>query len=246
MRLLVSVRSAAEVEAAIAGGAQIVDAKEPSLGSLGPVGGVTLRAIAEALPPGVPLSVALGDPADAGAVSNAIAALDRCESIGRETYVKLGLGGLGSLARAQELAGAAVAAASRSGAAVSVVLVAYADASAGAVAVRERVIELAVRAGAGGVLLDTRTKDGRDLFHHIDGASLLPWVVEARRAGLLVALAGSLSVEGVRRVAELPADVVGVRGAACLGGREGVVAEARVRRLRAVLDSCTGGRVAAV
>ena len=35
MRLLVSVRSAAEVRPALAGGADIIDAKEPSLGSLG-------------------------------------------------------------------------------------------------------------------------------------------------------------------------------------------------------------------
>src|SRR4051812_47948913 len=37
MELLVSVRSAKEVEAALAGGADIIDAKEPSRGSLGAV-----------------------------------------------------------------------------------------------------------------------------------------------------------------------------------------------------------------
>ena len=37
MRLLVSVRSAEEAAAAVMGGADIVDAKEPALGSLGPV-----------------------------------------------------------------------------------------------------------------------------------------------------------------------------------------------------------------
>ena len=35
MRLLVSVRSAEEVSAALAGGADIIDAKEPERGSLG-------------------------------------------------------------------------------------------------------------------------------------------------------------------------------------------------------------------
>ena len=39
MRLLVSVRSAAEVGAAPGGRRQIIDAKEPSLGALGPVSG---------------------------------------------------------------------------------------------------------------------------------------------------------------------------------------------------------------
>ena len=43
MRLLVSVRSAAEARAALSGGADIIDAKEPSLGSLGAVGPLALR-----------------------------------------------------------------------------------------------------------------------------------------------------------------------------------------------------------
>ena len=47
MRLLVSVRSAAEVAAALAGGADIIDAKEPSRGGLGAVDPEDLEAIAD-------------------------------------------------------------------------------------------------------------------------------------------------------------------------------------------------------
>ena len=61
MQLLVSVRSEAEVAAALAGGADLIDAKEPALGSLGPVGGAELLAIAARVPETVPLSAALGD-----------------------------------------------------------------------------------------------------------------------------------------------------------------------------------------
>jgi uncharacterized protein (UPF0264 family) len=237
MRLLVSVRSAAEVEPAIAGGAEIIDAKEPSLGSLGAVSPATLRAIAAALPPGVSLSVALGDPADAAAIGRGIGALDGLGARARETFVKLGLAAVGSVSSAEELAVAAVAAASHSTAHPAVILVAYADATAAGAPAREQVVRLAARAGARGVLLDTWAKDGRDLFHHVDDDALRRWVLDAKRAGLLVALAGSLSAEGVRRLAHLPADVVGVRGAACRGGREGGLEEERVRRLRTVLDS---------
>jgi len=236
MRLLVSVRSVAELEPAIEGGAQIIDAKEPSLGSLGAVSAAALRAIAGALPTAMPLSVALGDPADAGAVAGAIAALDGLAGFPREAYVKLGLGSAGSLAGAEELVGAAVEAASRSPARPAVIVVAYADAPGAGALQRDRVVELAARRGATGVLLDTRAKDGRDLLYHVDHPTLRRWVVGAKRAGLLVGLAGSLSVEGVGRVADLPADVVGVRGAACLGGREGMVTDVLVRRLRSVLD----------
>ena len=61
MRLLVSVRAAAEVAPALAGGAAIVDAKEPARGSLGAVRPEVLRQIASLVPATVPLSVALGD-----------------------------------------------------------------------------------------------------------------------------------------------------------------------------------------
>ena len=232
MRLLVSVRSAAEVDAAVAGGAEIVDAKEPSLGSLGAVSPAVLRAIAGALPPGTPLSVALGDPADARAVAQAVAALDGLVPGAGETFVKLGLTSVDGNDRTEELVTAAVAAASRSPILPAVIVVAYADHAMAGGPSADRVIELAARAGAWGVLLDTGIKDGRDLFDHIDPSALRRWIQAAHRSGLLAAVAGSLTEEGVRRLADQPADVVGVRGAACSGGREGVVVEERVRRLR--------------
>ena len=85
------------------------------------------------------------------------------------------------------------------------------------------------------MLLDTWRKDGRDLFHHLAEPAVRAWIEQARAAGLLVALAGSLSIEGVRAVAGLPADIVGVRGAACIGGRAGAVSEGLVAELKAAL-----------
>src|SRR5262245_13052728 len=62
--LLVSVRNAAEAEEAIAGGAAIIDIKEPSRGSLGSadrdVASATIRAVAGRRP----ISVALGELVD--------------------------------------------------------------------------------------------------------------------------------------------------------------------------------------
>jgi uncharacterized protein (UPF0264 family) len=245
MRLLVSVRSAAEVDAAVAGGAEIVDAKEPSRGSLGAVSPAALRAIAGALPPGTPLSVALGDPADARAVAQAVASLDGLVPRAGETFVKLGLAWVEGIDRAEELVAAAVAAASRSPVLPEVVVVAYADHAVVGGPSRDRVIELAARAGARGVLLDTGIKDGRDLFDHVDPPGLRRWILAAQRSGLLAAVAGSLTEEGVRRLADQPADVAGVRGAACSGGRDGVVVEDRVRRLRLAVDRVNRPSVAA-
>jgi len=61
MRLLVSVRDVRDARAAVRGGADIVDAKDPRRGALGPVTPSTLARIRAAVPPGIPVSAALGD-----------------------------------------------------------------------------------------------------------------------------------------------------------------------------------------
>ncbi|MEO6055881.1 MAG: (5-formylfuran-3-yl)methyl phosphate synthase [Gemmatimonadales bacterium] len=235
MRLLVSVRSGEEVEPALAGGAEIVDAKEPSLGSLGAVSPATLGEIARRVPAAVPLSVALGDPGSVAGVVEAIAAVDRAVDPRGELYVKLGLAGTSDPDAARSLMAAAVAAAARVVSRPVVIAVAYADQEAAGAPDRHTVSRIAARVGVGGVLLDTFVKDGRDLFAHVGDGDLGAWVERARQAGLLVALAGSLSAGGLRRAAGFSADILGVRGAACAGGREGVLVEARVRTLRAML-----------
>src|SRR5262245_51567751 len=61
MQLLVSVSSAEEVRAAIDGGADIIDAKDPALGPLGAVSPDALRRIHAATEGTLTLSAALGD-----------------------------------------------------------------------------------------------------------------------------------------------------------------------------------------
>src|SRR3954469_22907203 len=63
-RLLVSVRSAAEAEAALAGGADIIDVKEPSRGSLGMADETVIQDVVATVAGRAPVSVALGDLAD--------------------------------------------------------------------------------------------------------------------------------------------------------------------------------------
>jgi uncharacterized protein (UPF0264 family) len=60
------------------------------------------------------------------------------------------------------------------------------------------------------------------------------WVAEARAAGLLATLAGGLRESDVPTARALGADWVGVRGAACVGGRTGPVSAARVAALSAL------------
>src|SRR5262245_28207453 len=88
MRLLVSVRNAVEAQAALAGGADIVDAKEPLNGALGQVAPATLLSIAAAVAGAAPLSVALGD-YDSGAIDDS---LNSAATTG-VAFVKIGFAG---------------------------------------------------------------------------------------------------------------------------------------------------------
>jgi uncharacterized protein (UPF0264 family) len=236
MRLLVSVRAGNEVMAALAGGADIIDAKEPARGSLGPVSPEVLQAIAARVPDSVPLSVALGDLTAPDAVRRAVAG---AEVPGRRaaTYVKLGFAGEPSEAAATALVAAAIVAAAATPVRPIVVPVAYADHESAGSPAPEEVLRAAMAAGARAVLVDTCMKDGRGLLDRIALERLRALSADARSAGLLFAIAGSLDLAALDHLAGI-ADVIGVRGAACRGGREGSVEAALVRRLR---DRLRGG-----
>src|SRR5215210_2805353 len=90
MKLLVSVRSAAEASTALAAGADIIDAKEPSLGSLGPVSSAVLSEIFDRVPERCPLRVALGDVATTGDVRDRISAVP----LRQTAFLKLGFAGV--------------------------------------------------------------------------------------------------------------------------------------------------------
>jgi uncharacterized protein (UPF0264 family) len=230
MRLLVSVRSGEEVAAALTGGADIVDAKEPARGPLGPVTPAALAAIVACTPASVPLSVALGDSTGRAALRATLrAALEaaRIEERRAPVYLKLGFAGVRSLDRITARLEAAIAYASEA----PIVAVGYADADAAETPAAEEVLGAAVAAGAGGFLVDTWRKDGRTLLDHFPVERLAALSRRARGAGLLFALAGSLDSDAISRLTEI-ADVVGVRGAACRDGRSGTVDRRCVARLR--------------
>ncbi len=234
MRLLVSVRCADEAAAALAGGAEIVDAKEPAHGALGLPSRAALEAIARVVPRDVPLSVALGDPSDGEELAALLGALplDSRAGVAAPTYVKLGLARAASPADAIELLAAAVRAGAAHPARLRVVAAAYADAPEGSAVAPYAALDAAVRAGAAGILLDTADKHGAPLPELLSAGALMELIGTARAAGLITALAGKLGIDDIAVVAASGAEIVGVRGAACDGGREGRVSAARVRLLR--------------
>jgi uncharacterized protein (UPF0264 family) len=232
---LVSVRGPDEVEAALEGGADIIDAKDPSRGPLGPLDPTALAGILGLVPARVPVSAAIGDPPDEVEAATLVGGMS-ADRRAAASYVKLGFAGVATVAAAERVLRSAVEAAARQPARAGVIAVAYADAPADAVNL-ESVRALAVNGGAAGVLLDTRRKEAGTLLDALPYHRLREWVSSARRAGLLVALAGRLDLQELAMLAGSDATIVGVRGAACEGGRGGTVSAARVRRLRAVLHA---------
>ena len=232
MQLLVSVRDAREAVAALAGGADIVDAKEPSAGALGAVTVDVFAAIVQAVGGARPVTAAIGDAEREPAVE----ATARAFAAAGATMVKVGFAGVGDAHRATALLHAAQRGVERAGRG-AVIAVAYADAVRVGALPPAAVVACARAVGVEGVLIDTADKHGPPLLGAMSGDALATWIDEARAAGLLVALAGRLTLDALPTLQALGADVVGVRGAACEGGRGGQVSEARVRALRASLDT---------
>jgi uncharacterized protein (UPF0264 family) len=222
MQLLVSVRDGIEAAAAVAGGADIVDAKEPLAGALGAVSSEVLRAIVATVHGARPVTAALGDGADENAVERAARAF-----VGAGvTLVKIGFAGVTEYNRVDALIAAAVR-----GAGERVIAVAYADHERAGSAPTDAIIDAAVHAGAAGLLIDTADKSGPGLLALMPTEAIGHAVARARGAGLIVALAGRLTAADLSIVRDTGADIAGVRGAACDEGRTGHISAARIALL---------------
>jgi len=224
MQLLVSVRSSAEARVAAVAGADVVDAKEPAHGALGAVSPATLLEISARVPAGTGLSAAAGE----GGPGELLAALEQVPLLPRRhAWLKFAVRGPVTPDAGEGMTAATAYLAGRPDH-PRLVVGRYADESLDDV---EEWIELAARAGVAGLLLDTRRKDAGSLLD-VASVETLRHVRNAVAArGLWLGLAGRLSLDEVATVAAIGPDVIGVRGAACDGGRTGEVAAGRVRAL---------------
>jgi (5-formylfuran-3-yl)methyl phosphate synthase len=208
MRLLVSVVSAKEARRALAGGADIVDVKDPSEGALGAPSPRVLSEVVREVGRAAPVSVALGDLPN---LPHTAALAARGAGLSGADYVKVGLRGVHDLDGAVAFVRAVADAV---GPQTAVIAAAYADAGAlDPPALAPACLpELAERAAVAGVLVDTFTKDGPGLYHWLSELELTDLIERTRVAGASFGVAGQLTLGQLRRV---PADVVGVRTAVC-------------------------------
>ena len=234
MQVLISVTSADEIEAALLGGADIIDVKNPAEGALGAAPVSTLAELCRQLPPDRLSSAALGE-SDAPAGALALAGYGAAALGAR--YVKLGLR-TADPAEAIALLQTVQAGVKLANSACGLIAVGYADA-ARINAVSWRLLpELAHGARIEGCMIDTALKDGPRLFDYCTEADLRQWLADCRQLGLLCALAGSLEAVDLPAIARLRPDVAGFRRAACHGDRiNGRVEVGRVAALRRALST---------
>jgi uncharacterized protein (UPF0264 family) len=234
-RLLVSVRSAAEAEIALAGGAGLIDVKEPANGPLGMAPVSVIREVINAVAGRVPVSAALGEARDAGDFLADDVAV-------RLAFVKYGTAGCRGVDMAQwertfSLASRRL---QELHAACRVAAVAYADWNRARSPAPGELCDLACQRRAGAFLLDTWEKDGSTLLDWLPPAEIEGLARRCRSAGIPIALAGSLGPPQIRELAPLRPDWIAVRGAACRSGRrESTIDLAKVRGLAQMLSPTT-------
>jgi uncharacterized protein (UPF0264 family) len=219
--LLASVRSEDEAMLAIAGGADIIDLKDPRAGALGalPLGDIeAIVARVRALGT-LPISATIGDLAD-NQIDEMVRRVKRTASSGVD-FVKVGIGpDLHARATLARLAALPVA----------VVPLFLADAGLD--------LELVASACAHGfpiVMVDTADKHRGTLFDCVAHATLRRMLDMLHAAGARAGLAGSLRAEHVPVLCDLQPDIAGFRGALCDGARTGLLNPDKVRALRRAL-----------
>lgn len=222
-RMLASVCSLEEAQLALAGGADIVDLKDPARGALGALTEPQVRAIVNQVRRRRPVSATVGDlPMDPATL---VARVRRMAVTGVD-YVKVGLTG-------EPGTEACVEALGRLANGVRLVAVLFAD--------RAPDLGLVVRIGAAGftgVMLDTADKRSGALPGLVSRRKLQAFLALGRNLGLVTGLAGSLREADVPELLALEPHYLGFRRALCGGAsRVGRLDPAALERLRGMIPA---------
>jgi uncharacterized protein (UPF0264 family) len=212
LKLLISPINENEALEAIAGGAQIIDVKNPKEGALGANYPWVIKRIKEVTPKTLEVSCTLGEVGNLpGSVS--LAALGAA-SLGVD-YIKVGLYGIKTPKEAIFLLQNVSRAAKEYNPKIKVAVAGYADAQKIGTIDPLLIPEIANKAQVEVAMLDTSIKDGKNLFDYLTSEQLKKFIDLAHGFGLVTALAGSLRKQDLPIVYGLGADIAGLRGAAC-------------------------------
>ncbi|MFA9461177.1 (5-formylfuran-3-yl)methyl phosphate synthase [Thiohalorhabdus methylotrophus] len=226
--LLASVKNPEEARQAAAGGADLIDFKDPVRGALGGLPGEVIARGVEAVAGRRPASATVGDPPMEP--DQLMPAVREIAEAGVD-LVKVGLDGPADLTRS--VIDALVPAAEDG---VALVAVLFADRSPDL-----GIIPALGAAGFRGVMLDTAGKGAGSLPAHMTQPELAEMVAEARKQELLTGLAGSLRVADIRDLLVLEPDFLGFRGALCgQEGREGILDPEALADVRSRIPASEG------
>ena len=229
MRLLVSPMNLDEARAALSGGADIIDVKNPKEGSLGANFPWAIKAVAELVAGKVPVSATIGD-LEFKPGTASLAALGAA-MVGAD-YVKAGLLGAKTQDQAREMMESIVRAVKDFDPRKKVVSAAYSDyARAGSLS--PMLLPVVARdAGADLVMVDTAKKDGRSTFEFMSEEDLRSFISLGHKMGLEVAVAGTIGFDHLEMLKRLSPDIIGVRGVVCGGDRRSSIRPELVEKLK--------------
>jgi uncharacterized protein (UPF0264 family) len=229
LKLLVSVRNAAEAEAALEGGADWIDLKEPACGPLGAVDASIAREVVACTAGRASVSAAAGELADWRD-----AAPQRLLDVAGISYVKLGLAGYRGKAwrHGWQAARDDVLSAGKELAAVI-----YVDKIAAACPDWLEIVQVAQSLSCGWVLMDTFDKVSGTLGSNLSHIEMRTVLAAIRGGDQRTVAAGRLNAESIAKLPLDLIDMIAVRGAACGGKREGKVRRECVAELRALLTA---------
>jgi len=236
-RLLVSVRDVEEAEAALRGGADLIDVKEPLNGALGKADDAVIRAIVARIAGRAPVSAALGE-------------WDEGAAWPSETQLAFVKWGPALAARRLHDWRTFLEGQLNRGEVPQTVLVAYADWQCAQAPAIEEIVALACLRPGNVLLIDTHCKDAAGQGSR---PTLLDWIGvgevaeicrQCRGSQVRIALAGSLGAVEIRALAFCRPDWFAVRGAACARQeRSSSVSEERVRELARLVHESPGTAV---
>ena len=231
MMLLVSVQNMEEALEADRGGADIIDVKNLQEALVGSGHPDLVEAVRERIPEEKHVSVTLGVvPNQAGTVAMAVRAAGMLDA----TSVKVGFceTDYGSALEVLKESRRALR-----GFDTKLIGSLFADNQLFGGLEPRQMVKLARESECDGFLIDTLTKDGRNLFDFIPEPELREMVMEAKEYGLSTALSGHLRLSDLDELARINPDIVGVRGAVCRSGeREAAVAAEAVAHFKRELD----------
>ncbi len=239
MMLLVSVQDMAEALEADRGGADIIDVKNLQEALVGSGHPKLVEEVRQRIPAHKHVSVTLGVvPNQAGTVAMAVRAAGMLDA----TSVKVGFCEADYATAVEILQGARAA---LQGYDTKLIGSLFADNHLFKGGLDpDLMVKLAIEGQCDGFLIDTLTKDGRNLFDFIPEARLREMVMEAKQAGMSTALSGHLKLDNLDELARVNPDIVGVRGAVCSSGeRDRAVAWEAVAHFKEQLDLRKSGQI---